>query len=204
MGHTFADDGTEQALYRRLMVDYERDVRPTHDHRRATNVTLGFSLNQLVDVVREGVLRRHTRARALQDEKNQVLTTRSWMNINWLDGRLAWNRSSYNGLDVVYTPHHRVWKPDIMLTNKYAPSPCRPPREHVAPTRTCATRSCRRTWRSDTTATSPGSSPPSIARRATSTCATIRSTTRYDGCDFRALLRPETPKKGCARGPGLC
>lgn len=30
---------------------YEKDVRPTHDYHVATNVTFGFLLNQLVDVV---------------------------------------------------------------------------------------------------------------------------------------------------------
>ena len=43
------------------MQHYEKDVRPTHDHRLPTNVTFGFLLNQLVDVVSALCHRLHSR-----------------------------------------------------------------------------------------------------------------------------------------------
>ncbi|GMT33444.1 hypothetical protein PFISCL1PPCAC_24741, partial [Pristionchus fissidentatus] len=48
----FAADGTEEKLYR-LLLDperYEKDVRPTPNHRIPTNVTFGFLLNQIVEM----------------------------------------------------------------------------------------------------------------------------------------------------------
>ncbi|WKY15117.1 hypothetical protein Q1695_000546 [Nippostrongylus brasiliensis] len=96
-------DGTEERLYRTLLSPdrYERDVRPTTHHSRPTNVTFGFLLNQIVEM----------------DERNQVLTTRSWLNINWMDQRLVWNYSEWEDIKTIYIPHQRLWKPDIILVN---------------------------------------------------------------------------------------
>ncbi|GMR32567.1 hypothetical protein PMAYCL1PPCAC_02762, partial [Pristionchus mayeri] len=99
----YSADGTEERLYR-LLLDperYEKDVRPTPHHRIPTNITFGFLLNQIVEM----------------DERNQVLTTRSWLNVNWLDGRLRWNESEWGGINSIYIPHYRLWKPDIILVN---------------------------------------------------------------------------------------
>ncbi|KAL6724136.1 hypothetical protein Aduo_019052 [Ancylostoma duodenale] len=96
-------DGTEERLYRSLLSPdrYEKDVRPTTHHSKPTNVTFGFLLNQIVEM----------------DERNQVLTTRSWLNINWIDQRLMWNHSQWEGIKTIYIPHQRLWKPDIILVN---------------------------------------------------------------------------------------
>uniref|UniRef100_A0A1I7X6B9 Ligand-gated ion channel 4 n=1 Tax=Heterorhabditis bacteriophora TaxID=37862 RepID=A0A1I7X6B9_HETBA len=96
-------DGTEEQLYRTLLnpAKYEKDVRPTTHHTLPTNVTFGFLLNQIVEM----------------DERNQVLTTRSWLNINWLDQRLVWNHTEWGGIKTIYIPHQRLWKPDIILVN---------------------------------------------------------------------------------------
>ena len=60
----------------------------------------------------------YTLVMSLQDEKNQVLTTRAWLNINWMDRRLSWDMEHYDNITTIYAPHYRLWKPDIMLTNK--------------------------------------------------------------------------------------
>uniref|UniRef100_A0A915CBJ8 Ligand-gated ion channel 4 n=1 Tax=Parascaris univalens TaxID=6257 RepID=A0A915CBJ8_PARUN len=73
----------------------------TIHHTLPTNVTLGFLLNQIVEM----------------DERNQVLTTRSWLNVNWLDPRLTWNASEWDGIKTMYVPYQRLWKPDIILVN---------------------------------------------------------------------------------------
>uniref|UniRef100_A0A915M6Q7 Uncharacterized protein n=1 Tax=Meloidogyne javanica TaxID=6303 RepID=A0A915M6Q7_MELJA len=54
------------------------------------------------------------------DEKNQILTTRCWINVNWIDYRLAWNVSEWEGIEQIYAPHHRIWLPDIILINNAA------------------------------------------------------------------------------------
>ncbi|CAI4226913.1 unnamed protein product [Auanema sp. JU1783] len=96
-------DGTEERLYRTLLNPerYEMDVRPTTHHSLPTNVTFGFLLNQIVEM----------------DERNQVLTTRSWLNINWMDQRLVWNYTHWGGIKSIYVPHQKLWKPDIILVN---------------------------------------------------------------------------------------
>ncbi|KAK6761481.1 hypothetical protein RB195_022520 [Necator americanus] len=96
-------DSTEERLYRSLFFadHYEKDVRPTTHHSKPTNVTFGFLLNQIVEM----------------DERNQVLTTRSWLNINWIDQRLIWNHSEWEGIKMIYVPYQRLWKPDIILVN---------------------------------------------------------------------------------------
>uniref|UniRef100_A0A914C8B5 Ligand-gated ion channel 4 n=1 Tax=Acrobeloides nanus TaxID=290746 RepID=A0A914C8B5_9BILA len=96
-------DGTEALLYRTLLDPnyYEKDVRPTTHHSRPTNITFGFLLNQIVEM----------------DERNQVLTTRCWLNVNWLDKRLSWNASEWEGIKTIYVPYQKLWKPDIILVN---------------------------------------------------------------------------------------
>uniref|UniRef100_A0A0K0D4C6 Neur_chan_LBD domain-containing protein n=1 Tax=Angiostrongylus cantonensis TaxID=6313 RepID=A0A0K0D4C6_ANGCA len=90
-------------LYRNLLSPdrYEKDLRPTTHHLKPTNVTFGFLLNQIVEM----------------DERNQMLTTRSWLNINWMDQRLVWNYSEWEGIKTIYIPYQRLWKPDIILVN---------------------------------------------------------------------------------------
>uniref|UniRef100_A0A0N5BNN2 Neur_chan_LBD domain-containing protein n=1 Tax=Strongyloides papillosus TaxID=174720 RepID=A0A0N5BNN2_STREA len=96
-------DRIEERLYKTLLNSerYEKDVRPSLHHSIQTNVTFGFLLNQIVEM----------------DEKNQILTTRCWLNINWFDPRLTWNQSDWGGIDILYVPHQKLWKPDIMLIN---------------------------------------------------------------------------------------
>lgn len=72
---------TEEMLYQTLLNPsrYERHIRPTPHHSIPTNITFGVLLNQIVEM----------------DERNQVLTTRCWINTNWLDRRLSWNASEW-------------------------------------------------------------------------------------------------------------
>uniref|UniRef100_A0A0M3IJK2 DNA-directed RNA polymerase n=1 Tax=Ascaris lumbricoides TaxID=6252 RepID=A0A0M3IJK2_ASCLU len=46
-------DGYEEMLYKMLLdpTRYEKDVRPTIHHTLPTNVTFGFLLNQIVEMV---------------------------------------------------------------------------------------------------------------------------------------------------------
>ncbi|PAV85801.1 hypothetical protein WR25_14389 [Diploscapter pachys] len=91
-------DMTEERLYQHLLRGYEKDIRPTLHHSLPTNCTFGFLLNQIVEM----------------DEKNQILLTRSWMNINWLDQRLIWNQTLWGGIKTIYVPHAKIWKPDVL------------------------------------------------------------------------------------------
>lgn len=39
---------------------------------------------------------------------------------DWLDFKLRWNPQKYSGIRVVRIPHQFVWRPDILLYNKYS------------------------------------------------------------------------------------
>ncbi|KAI1716410.1 neurotransmitter-gated ion-channel ligand binding domain-containing protein [Ditylenchus destructor] len=97
---------TEEYLYRKLLNPeyYEKHVRPTRHHSLATNITFGVLLNQIVEM----------------DERNQVLTTRCWINANWMDPRLTWNESEWDNIKQIYVPHQKIWKPDVILVNNAA------------------------------------------------------------------------------------
>ena len=52
-----------------------------------------FRLQQIVDL----------------DEKNQILTSNIWLNIDWEDYSMLWNSTEYNGVeDVRYIEYFRV------------------------------------------------------------------------------------------------
>ncbi|KAL3832327.1 hypothetical protein ACJMK2_023980, partial [Sinanodonta woodiana] len=51
------------------------------------------------------------------DEKNQILTTNTWLNQIWIDYSLQWSPEKYGGIKVIRLPHDSVWKPDILLYN---------------------------------------------------------------------------------------
>jgi len=36
----------------------------------------------------------------------------------WLDYKLVWNPTDYNGVDRLYVPAEKIWLPDIVLYNK--------------------------------------------------------------------------------------
>ena len=71
-----------------------------------------------------------------KDEKNQIITTNCWLtmviiimsiiikNISiinifkfWLDNKLSWNESDYNGISEIRLPHDKVWKPVSIKTS---------------------------------------------------------------------------------------
>ena len=38
----------------------------------------------------------------------------------WIDPKLQWNPEKYGGLHVIRLPYDSIWRPDILLYNKYA------------------------------------------------------------------------------------
>lgn len=100
-GYSVSCGPTVDKLYKTLMEEYEKDIRPTDSHTIPTNVTFGFLLHS--------VMQMHA--------KSQTLKTRAWLNINWMDKRLSWNPSEYNGIKLLQMPFENVWKPDIVVLN---------------------------------------------------------------------------------------
>lgn len=55
-----------------------------------------------------------------KDEKNQVLTSNVWIEQEWFDERLTWNRSAFNNLDKLRIPCERLWVCPIALIYRFA------------------------------------------------------------------------------------
>lgn len=55
-----------------------------------------------------------------------MLTLYLWIRQEWTDFYLRWDPDDYGGLDAIRIPSSLVWRPDIVLYNKYClpgPSP---------------------------------------------------------------------------------
>lgn len=55
----------------------------------------------------------------IKDERNQVLIAYLWIRQSWNDAYLRWNKEEYDGLEVIHIPSSLVWRPDLVLYNKY-------------------------------------------------------------------------------------
>ncbi|XP_012721202.2 neuronal acetylcholine receptor subunit alpha-7 [Fundulus heteroclitus] len=98
--------GSEQGPHQRFLLkellrDYNPMERPVANDSQALTVHFSFTLIQVMDV----------------DEKNQILTTNAWLQMQWYDHYLQWNQSEYPGVkNLRFTPD-QVWTPDILLYN---------------------------------------------------------------------------------------
>ncbi|EGT46252.1 CBN-ACR-21 protein [Caenorhabditis brenneri] len=88
-------------LYRDLLYDYNNEIRPSVHPKEPINVTFVFSLTQIIDV----------------DERNQILTTNSWVRLHWVDYKLVWDPRLYQNVTRLHIPSDKIWKPDIILYN---------------------------------------------------------------------------------------
>ncbi|XP_039754341.1 neuronal acetylcholine receptor subunit alpha-7 [Pararge aegeria] len=91
----------EKRLLNALLNSYNTLERPVANESDPLEVKFGLTLQQIIDV----------------DEKNQILTTNVWLNLEWNDYNLRWNDSDYGGVkDLRITPN-KLWKPDVLMYN---------------------------------------------------------------------------------------
>ena len=89
---------TEQALIASLLNGYNKNIRPDEQ----VSVDISASLQQIVAM----------------DEKQQVMTSSSFISQMWLDLRLSWTPdNSNNNITVVMLPTKSLWIPDTMILN---------------------------------------------------------------------------------------
>ncbi|MFH4973495.1 hypothetical protein AB6A40_000204 [Gnathostoma spinigerum] len=88
-------------LYRFLLGEYEKNVRPSTSHSLPVNVAFSFSLTQIIDV----------------DERNQIITINAWVRQSWTDIRLIWEPLNYDNISSIHIPYQNVWRPDVILYN---------------------------------------------------------------------------------------
>nr|AFU82561.1 nicotinic acetylcholine receptor alpha6 subunit isoform XIV [Periplaneta americana] len=96
------EQGThEKKLLTQLLERYNVLERPVANESEPLEVKFGLTLQQIIDV----------------DEKNQILTTNAWLNLEWNDYNLRWNESEFGGVkDLRITPN-KIWRPDILMYN---------------------------------------------------------------------------------------
>ncbi|UJR24828.1 hypothetical protein I4U23_006201 [Adineta vaga] len=91
----------EQRLLAQLLRNYDPSARPVYNASDTVSIAFGIALTQLSDM----------------DERNQILTTNIWLEQEWIDQRLVWNASDFNGLTTLRLPCSKIWLPDIVLYN---------------------------------------------------------------------------------------
>ncbi|CAF1362402.1 unnamed protein product [Adineta steineri] len=101
----FGDCGTlpdsqlaEQTLITSLLSGYNKNIRPND----TVSVDITAQLQQIVAI----------------DEKQQIMTTSSFISQTWFDDRLSWTpNNSNNNIQVVLLPVTSLWIPDTMILN---------------------------------------------------------------------------------------
>ncbi len=69
----------ERKLYRKLLHQYDKELRPVIHAEDAVHVTVSITLANVIDI----------------DEKHQSLTTLLWMRTEWNDPFLSWNQTEF-------------------------------------------------------------------------------------------------------------
>ncbi|XP_077402478.1 acetylcholine receptor subunit epsilon isoform X3 [Vanacampus margaritifer] len=96
-----ADCNEEMQLIGTLFKGYNKNIRPVLHPEDKLEVQIKLTLTNLISL----------------NEKEETLTTNVWIEIQWVDYRLAWNASQYYGIEVIRIPCKNVWLPDIVLEN---------------------------------------------------------------------------------------
>ncbi|XP_025197412.1 acetylcholine receptor subunit alpha-type acr-16-like isoform X3 [Melanaphis sacchari] len=91
----------ERQLLDDLLMEYNPLERPVSNESDPLEVTFGITLQQIIDV----------------DEKNQIVITNAWLNMEWVDYNMRWNISDYGGVKDLRLNPNRLWKPDILMYN---------------------------------------------------------------------------------------
>lgn len=91
----------ESKLIGDLFKNYNKNIRPVVHPEDKVEVQIKLTLTNLISL----------------NEKEETLTTNVWIEIQWTDYRLSWNKTDYYGIDIIRVPSTTVWLPDIVLDN---------------------------------------------------------------------------------------
>ncbi|XP_060540651.1 acetylcholine receptor subunit beta isoform X2 [Pantherophis guttatus] len=91
----------ELDLRARLLQNYTATVLPVRRLSQKVPVRLGMSLSQLISL----------------NEKDEELTTKGYLDQEWIDYRLTWNPAEFEGITSIRLGAGEVWLPDIVLMN---------------------------------------------------------------------------------------
>ncbi|XP_015685011.1 acetylcholine receptor subunit beta [Protobothrops mucrosquamatus] len=91
----------EGRLKARLFRSYSATVLPIRRLSHKVPVRVGMSLSQLISL----------------NEKDEELTTKVYMDQEWIDYRLTWDPAEFEGITSIRLDADKVWLPDIVLMN---------------------------------------------------------------------------------------
>ncbi|XP_067412258.1 acetylcholine receptor subunit epsilon [Emydura macquarii macquarii] len=91
----------ELRLYEKLFASYDKNTRPVRRPDEVLDVQLMLTLTNLISL----------------NEKEETLTTNVWIKIEWVDYRLNYSESEFEGIRSLRVPSDMVWLPDIVLEN---------------------------------------------------------------------------------------
>ena len=87
----------ENTLVTNLFKNYVRTIRPDI----TVSVAISIQLKQIISL----------------DEKNQILSTTSFISQTWYDPRLSWNKSANDNIEVIMVSLKNLWLPDTIVIN---------------------------------------------------------------------------------------
>ncbi|CAJ0609621.1 unnamed protein product [Cylicocyclus nassatus] len=93
----------ENRLYRDLLNNYNKLVRPVRNPKDSLKVEMKVFLQQIVGL----------------DGKNQIIELNAWLKFIWIDYRLSWDRLKYENVTSVRFAggENQIWRPDVLLYN---------------------------------------------------------------------------------------
>lgn len=77
--------------------DYDKTIRPSV----SVNILMNIALKQIIAL----------------DERNQVMTTASYLFISWHDSRLKWKSNETSDIKTISIKAKDIWLPDFYITN---------------------------------------------------------------------------------------
>ncbi|XP_043238861.1 neuronal acetylcholine receptor subunit alpha-7-like isoform X1 [Amphibalanus amphitrite] len=91
----------ERQILEKVMKDYNTLERPVANESHPIVVKFGLTLQQILDV----------------DEKNQLLISNTWLNLEWDDYNLQWDPEEFGGVNNLHIHPKYLWKPDVLMYN---------------------------------------------------------------------------------------
>ncbi|XP_035707864.1 neuronal acetylcholine receptor subunit alpha-9-like [Folsomia candida] len=75
--------------------------RPVENYHDVLNVSVGLTLMSIINV----------------DIDKETIDLNIWESLEWNDYKLRWSRENYDNISSLRIPSHRIWSPDIYISN---------------------------------------------------------------------------------------
>ncbi|XP_056009784.1 acetylcholine receptor subunit alpha-like [Ostrea edulis] len=102
---------SEYSLFEKLFPeenDYNSVVRPKIGNKEPVLVNVSVNLIAIHSLM----------------ETRQTLRSTVWIDLQWLDLKLAWNKTEFGNISSIIVPQKNVWIPDICVANEVSDNKC--------------------------------------------------------------------------------